>query len=455
MKKSILSRLLAVCLCLCMLPVFAVAETNDGTPVTRSDFSFRVNLHPEGFPDQSAAHLEDWQKFLSKLSIEGVADTQSFLSPYSRVYFDGGLCLNGENKLPFVYDGYYSFRYLRSPAFRGEHLHFQMFNFFQFMLKPYYYMGLPTNLIALPIYPEAATEIVKRYAEGFGPCFEGEGDRTVPYDVLWEAASSLAAHAQEDVNDKLYYFFNCLLMDIGAAELVLEKLCYLDEWLDYLDPEQTGLQITVSDAGESWMLGEHEVFARRDNGFTVVLPDDMGYVYTLDCIKEDGLLDAQLLVTLEDEERLNLTLSIDGLFAPGVLDTEGHAQLALTGGALYEEVAPLSFDFQCSRSAETMPCAFRLIVDWLHPETGLPAVGYTYEAQLQELPYTAIHDLPYNHQDDFFHLNESYMSEYKERYLPTIALALTPFVLEMPAGIISDVVAFLNETGLLAVLGIE
>ena len=82
-------------------------------------------------------------------------------------------------------------------------------------------------------------------------------------------------------------------------------------------------------------------------------------------------------------------------------------------------------------------------------------MGYTYEAELQELPPDVLFDLEYDHQDDFFHLNESFLNEYKERYLPTIALSMVPFVLEMPAGVISDAVAFLDATGLLAFLGIE
>ncbi len=455
MKKNVWFRLLAVCLCICMLPVFAVAETNDGTPVTRSDFSFRVNLHPEGFPDQSAAHLEDWQAFLGKLSIEGVADVQSFLSPYSRVYFDGGLCLNGENKLPFVYDGYYSYRYLRSPAIRNEHLHFQMFNFFQFMLKPYYYMGLPTHLLALVMYPEAAMELLTVYWIYTDWTTYGEGDRVVSSDYLKQLVEYFQFYGGNDFNDRLYYFFTCLLMDTGLTDVVLERLNTVDVWLDYLDPDQQGLIIDVEGENESWMLGETEVFRKEGSTCTLTLPDDIGYVYSFTRTREGGDLDAQFVLSMEEEELLNVTLDIDGLLSEGVLSTSGHAELTVSGSELYVEYAPLAFDFQVTRSSEAMPCSFTLNADWLHPDTGLPAMGYTYEAELQELPPDVLFDLEYDHQDDFFHLNESFLNEYKERYLPTIALSMVPFLLEMPAGVISDTVAFLEETGILAVLGIE
>lgn len=457
--KKILSSLLSLALTLCLLVLplapAASADTNDGTPVTRSNFTFQINLHADGFPSDGAAHYADWENFLSKLSLSGTADAQSFLSPYSRVYFDGALCLNGESKLPFVYDGYYSYRYLRSPALRGEHLHFQMFNFFQFMLKGYYYMGLPTNLIALPLYPEAAIELLNTYWGYFYWGAAGEGSRTVPYETMAEITDALSQIAAEDTNDKLYYFLTCLLNDLGLTETVQERLCYLTDWLDYLDPDQLGMQIEVDGECQRWTLGETDVFTLDETSFSLYLPDDMGYVYAFTCTRSEDALYAQCTLTLEEEELVDLTIDVSGLLTEGALETQGHAVLDLTGSALYQDFTPLAFDFQCTRSAETLPCAFTLNVDWLHPQTGLPAVGYTYRADLQEMPAETVYDLYYDHQDDFFHLNESFMAEYRERYLPTIALSLVPFALEMPAGVISDTYAFAQETGILAFFGIE
>ena len=40
-------------------------------------------------------------------------------------------------------------------------------------------------------------------------------------------------------------------------------------------------------------------------------------------------------------------------------------------------------------------------------------------------------------------------------YLPTLALSAVPILVETPAGVISDIMGFLYETGFLAFLGIE
>ena len=131
----ILSRAAALLLCLTLLPVYALADTvNPDLPVTQSDFDLSLRLHADGFPDDGAAHYQDWQTFLDQVSLKGTINTQLFLNPFSRVGMDASLCLNGKELIPLEYDGYYSFRYVRSPALDGASVHFQMNNFLEFML---------------------------------------------------------------------------------------------------------------------------------------------------------------------------------------------------------------------------------------------------------------------------------------------------------------------------------
>ena len=94
-------------------------------------------------------------------------------------------------------------------------------------------------------------------------------------------------------------------------------------------------------------------------------------------------------------------------------------------------------------------------MDWLHPQTGKPALSLSYSAAMRDAPYTVLNDRPIDNQDDFFHLNDGYLEEYKERFSKTLALAFAPFVLHMPSGCFSDIYAFLEQTGFLSFLGIE
>jgi len=455
MKNSFFKRLVAACLCLCMLTTFALAdeEINDGTPVTHSNFDLSLRFHADGFPNDGAAHYQDWAKLFDQISLTGDARTQSFLSPYSRVMLDGALCLNGESKVPFEYDGYYSFRYLRSPAINNESIHFQMLNFFQFMLKGWYFMGLPTNLIGIPMYPEAAVEVFQKYAEPVSRVCGGEGSRTVSYDELYALAEELSLLVNEDENDKLYYFLTALMIDIGGDYLLLEKLAYMEDWLDYLDPEQMGLTITVDGDSETWVLGETTVFEKNGESWNLSLPDDETYVFGVNYEKTETSCQWRVEILCEDFVWLDAALTVDGLGDP--LKASGTATLEMSGDAFWFDMPVIAFAYDYARTAEALPYDMSLTVDWLHPETEKPAIGFSYQAAMEELPHTAVYNRPIDNQDDFFHLNESFMAEYAERFMPTMLAHFAPFALKVPAGVISDLVKWMDDLGFLALFGLE
>ncbi len=456
--KKLFVRLTALCLCMCLLPLLAFAEHIycDGTPVTRSDFELSFHLNADGFPDDGQMHYQDWETFLNKISLRGTVDAQSFPMPEDRVYFDGGLYVKDKLTIPFEYDGYYNFRYLRSPALGGASIYFQMFNFFQFMLKPYYYMTLPTQYAALLLYPEAAVELWNKYA---GPMKETFGAETVSYDALYALCETLDAIVLEDDYEKTYYFFTSLLNDQGMDWTALEKLAAWENLLDHLDPEQQGMTVSEADGTETWTIGETTVFEKTvsENGalISVCLPDPDGYEFRAELEKTPDAARLQVLILLEGEEYLNVSVGVDGLPVEGETEAQGTAWAEVTGSVLYEEVAPLHLVWNCSRTAEEQPYDMALTVDLINSETNKPCLGFAVSAHVSEQPHTVLVDRDYDNQDDFFHLNESYIEEYKERFLPTLVLAAAPVVLELPAGVISDAIAYMEETGILAFVGIE
>ena len=165
MKHRLFSRICAIALTLCLLAPLTSAGADTYLPdgeVTHADFSLGLSLHADGFPS-SAAHLADWETFLNKLRLRGSTDILALFTPDSRTYLKGALQLNGKDQIPFVFDGYHSYRYLISPALNNEPIFFQMHNFLEFMLKPYYYMDLPTQYLALLLYPDAAWWIGDSY----------------------------------------------------------------------------------------------------------------------------------------------------------------------------------------------------------------------------------------------------------------------------------------------------
>ena len=455
MKSSILRRIAAACLCLCMLPSLACAYNGDETPVTRSDFTAQLQVYADGFPNDGAAHYDQWQTFFDKLSLRGVMDTQHPWEWLNRVYFDGGLYLNDEKTIPFEYDSYISFRYVRSPALDGASVHFQMNNFFQFMMKAYYYMGLPTQYIALPLYPQAWTDLYDHYREPITRYLSGEGSRVIDYDTLYELCQELNLIIQEDLNDRAYYFITCLLIDLGLSDMLVDRLAYLEDWLDYLDPESEGLTISADGENETWVLGEYTLLEKTAEGFTFLIPDYEGFEYGFSLTKTDDHAELQALVLMEGEEYANVTITASGLPDEGDTSAEGRIDMNVSGSGFYYDVAPISLAFRYERTAEKLPYDMNLEVDYLHPETGLPAIGLRYQAACEEQPYTVLQERPYDNQDDFFNLNEGFLAEYKTRFLPTLALSAAPIALEVTPGMLSDIYTFLDYTGFLPFLGIE
>ena len=61
-------------------------------------------------------------------------------------------------------------------------------------------------------------------------------------------------------------------------------------------------------------------------------------------------------------------------------------------------------------------------VDWLHPETEKPAFTLLYSADVEMKDESALVDRTYDNQNDFFHLNDDYLEEYKRDFALPLAL---------------------------------
>lgn len=455
MNHRLLTRIATALLCLCLLPAAAVAQG----PVTESRFTLQVGLHADGFPE-STPRLRDWEAFLGKLSIRGYVNTMDFLQPYSRVYMNAGVYLNGKERLPFVYDGYHSYRYLISPAFKNDSIHFQMHNFFEFMLKPYYYMGLPTQYIALFLYPEAAYYVGESYYTPIAEALAGEGSRTVSYERLYELCETLDMLVNEDPHyERVGMFMTCLLAETYTVESTLSFLGALEDYLDFLDPNQEGMRITVEGNRETYVLGETTLLEKTQAGdalsLALNLPGPDGYLlhlqYDWSPTAQGALLSGKLTVALEEDEVLSLSLEGNGLPCEGAAQGEGRLTLAVSGSSLEASPAPQTLALRWS-IPQSQEKTVDLSLDWLHPGTGRPALSLAYTAGMRQVEESVFVEGSYP-QQDFFSLNEGFLEEYKELYAPTLTLALVPFVLEMPAGVLDDIVEFASETGILDSLG--
>ena len=473
--KHTLTRITALLLCLCLMaPAAALAYGEVPVyqdPVTHTDITLNLDLIPEGFPDQSVADLKGWQEFLNKLSFRGALDLQNPLTDKVRAWFDGGLYLNDKLTVPFQVDVYFAFRYFQSRAIKGESMFFKMENFFEFMMKPRYFMDLPTDYISLLMYPEATLEMRDRFYTPLAELCKGEGDRVVSYDDLYDLCLSWEYMYENDWEDenKLYFYLTALLYQLGINYDVYDQIGMMTAWLDVLDPKGAGLIITVQDGVETYTIGEHVVLTRDVNStrnFTLSLPNEYGDVLTFTSIEElqddrDGdnwQMELRVLLAPEEEgdeqeNYLTMSLKMENIPLRDQYQTSGIAYFRVNGTAVEEPIV-YSMLLTSLRTDIKMPNQTIYTVSLLHPET----MNSCFIAELilnnSEVPFTVLQERDYP-QEDFFHLNDEYLQRIKESYIPSLALNFLPVIAEMPAGVINDIIRFAEETDILVSLGIE
>lgn len=77
------------------------------------------------------------------------------------------------------------------------------------------------------------------------------------YAELYELCETLDLIVNDDPGtmSAAYFYFTCLLTDLGASDLALQKLGYLEDWLAFMDPEEKGLFITDDGVSQTYTLG--------------------------------------------------------------------------------------------------------------------------------------------------------------------------------------------------------
>jgi len=455
-------------LCLA-LPCAAIAEdTAPDTSVIHAEFTLGLGVNADGFPPVGA-HVKDWETFLSKLALSGSVDGMKFLQSDSRVLMNAALCLNGEETIPFTYDERDNIRYFISPVLRGDSIMFQMHNYFEFMLKPFYYMGLPTNYIALLTYPNATAYLVQCY---YAPLDEmikeahdaaaGDGNPetlsyVVPFERLLTLCEELNTVAASDTGLKrVRRYLDVLLAELYISDIVAEGLTQTELMLYMIDPQMQGMTVEETAGGMVCTLGETVVFQKTVNGAVTEivsqLPIAENIRISLNWRSEDTggatSVSAVASVTEGEDTLLKLWAEGEGLPAEGALGGEGYVTVGIGGSELTEEPASQTFTFSWSRTATELPYDLNLTASWLHPETGLPALSLNLSAALAEGDGNVFAETMYPWQD-FFGLNSSSLEAYKERWALTIGAYLLPVALEMPIGVIDDIVNFMLDTDIL------
>jgi len=469
--RTMIRRLVLIILCLAV-PCAAMAQSEDAADaVVHAAFTMGLGLHADGFPTANQ-HLADWEKFLDTLTLTGSLDGRNILKPDSRVFMQTALCLDGEEIIPFTFDNYGRERYMISPMLRDEPVLFYMYSYIEFMMKFYFYLGLPSNYIALLTYPDALWDILNGYAtpvadamtSAHAAALEAQGDDapetltyTIPYADMLALCNALNAMVTEDTRYKrVRWFLDALLADLYVSEAVLETATQFDLLLMALDPEMQGMTVTETAEVMTCTIGGQEIFAKSVSGgeteinFRLPMADGalVSFSYQGETHGDAVQVSAKFAVTAGEDTLFWATVDGDGLPAQGALGGEGQLSFAVGGSVVGDEPPAQAVSFAWSCTADELPYDLNVTLNWLHPQTGNPAASLYLSAAVQASDASVFVDQAYP-MDHFFGLNPDKLLEYKERWTNSIIAYLTPLALSMPVGVMDDVVSFLLDSDLL------
>lgn len=495
MKSRCMLRLLSILLVLCLMaPAFALAEETTESllllplqveteaaeeeapafepnpanaelwPVPakdalEADYQLRLQLDTDALPHNPDFHAADWAKLLNKLSLSGNIKCYNFPFAENYFYHEGSLNLNNSPALALHVDSFETFRYIRSNAWKGENILFQMHNFFEFMTKFSYY-GFNAKYISLMMYPEATLYLADEYQNVLAPYLWGEGSRTVPYEQLHAMCLELNDIAlNEDDSNQLLRYLNNLLSEMRVNYAAYEQLSQMDVYLDFLDPEKQGMTITAEDGVETYVIGGRTVFVRRwdeaSSSFDLTLPDqngcqlDVHYAYA-----KEGSLELTITTLSEGEVTMDVRLTAAGLPQEGQTSAQGTAQVSFGGKYITEEPQVYDFQFSLEHSSQEYPRHTDFTLGWVNPATGVPALSMVLSADCQLLSPSDLTPPEVIEMPDFFRLNEGVISEYVDMYGKSAVATLLPLALEIPSGVINDLITIIQKYEVLETLGI-
>ena len=332
-----------------------------------------------------------------------------------------------------------------------ERIALMMQVYLEFAMKPYNFMGLPTQYLALLTSRYAHTSAWDPIIEMAAPVLGGEGDRVIPTEELVALAEQIAVYSEE--SREFRYWVIALLMDLGSDYIMAEMMLTLPDWIAEMAGEE-GLTIATVDGTETWTLGSTEVFSitRAEDGhfsWTLNLPRE-GYLFTASSQwAEGGQLTANMDVTLEEAEEENVVFSLAAV-GSGLPDGQAASQAELSiemGGYLLPEPVSVALTGAWDTAQDgTINAQVSLMdVESGEPEVSVAGAFTPVETKEGLLTFTN-RDLEKG-ATNVFTLAELTLADFISRIKGPAVKVGAPLVLSLPASFSLNLLDWLTEAG--------
>ncbi|MBQ2699982.1 MAG: hypothetical protein IJF65_02385 [Clostridia bacterium] len=340
---------------------------------------------------------------------------------------------------------------ITSNLLGDERIALMMQVYLEFAMKPYNFMGLNTQYLALLTSRYAHTSAWDPIIEMCAPVLGGEGDRTIPAEDLVALAEQIALYAEE--SREFRYWVTALLMDLGGDEMLNEMMYTLPDWIAEMAGEE-GLTIATVDNTETWTMGGEELFAitRQADGhydWKLNLYRE-GYVVSALCQwAEGGKFTANVEITLEEAEEDNLVFTLAAV-GNGLPDGQAASQADLSiemGGYLLGDPVSVSLTGAWDTADDG---TINAQVSLLDAESGEPEISlagaFTPVETKEGLLNFTNSDLE-NGATNVFTLHEITLADFVSRIKGPAVKVGAPLVLSLPASFSLNLLDWLTEAG--------
>ena len=421
-------------------------------PALGIDFSLKASMDLSAFSKAPDRFMKSLASALGMLDMSGHAVMQG-----GQADITGQLGLNGMKAFDFHLTGWEKRLSLASSLFGEKPVVLTMPNYIPFLMKMYYYFDIPAQYIAVFTDPYS-------YLHGLKPAYEewtkltgGPGSRSFTPEQCVQIATQLSESLMD--NNALSFWLKGLLQYVGLDEPLLEFFEVLPAWTAEVT-KNGGLDILVSEAGETWTLGGETVYrltrAEGETAFQLNLPVWEGYqlLGSAKFIETEGGLQATANMNLKEEgaEYAHLSLAGENLPDGKLMKGDGKVSLSLGGVGLGLEQS-VDLALQWDQRSEGDKTLLNGQVSLLDPGSKKPAFTLGGQIGWGDTQETFV---PVSKKDikgiDLFCMNDSTFREFFADAKRPIIRSFVPFFVELPAGLIDGLIEWMDENGILVTL---
>ena len=416
------------------------------------DFSVKASMDLSAFTEPPDRFLKSLARALEMLDLNGHA-----VALGGQADITGQLDLNGMKAVDFHLTGWEERLSLASSLFGEKPVVITLANYIPFLLKLYYYFDIPLQYIGVFTDPYS-------YLHGLKPAYEewvklvgGAQSRSFTPEQCVEMAGQLSESLTG--NDALSFWLKGLLQHVGLDETLSEFFYALPDWAAEIT-KNGGLDIAVSDVGETWTLGVDTGYrlTRTEGGASLelTLPDWEGYQLSGSARfteTESGLqATVDLILKEEGAEYGHLSLKGENLPDGKRMQGDGKVSLNLGGEGLgIEQSADL--DLQWDQHGEGDKTLLNGRVSLLDPGTKKPAFTFSGQIGWGDTQETFSLRTKKDIQGiDLFCMNDNTFKEFFADAKWPIIRGAIPFFVELPAGLIDGLIEWMDENGILVTL---